>query len=189
MTGFSASGVQVSNGTAGALSGSGAVYTQAITPLADGPVVVDVLAGAAQNAVGTANAAAALDGDERPHPADGGHHPDGTTTNADPIIVTLAFSEPVTLPSASALAIANGIAGALSGSGALYTLAVTPLVDGAVVITLPAGSCTDLAGNACIAAQATITKRPLAAAGGHQLGRRPRPAVAARRHHQTGPSR
>jgi uncharacterized repeat protein (TIGR02543 family) len=61
VTGFTESDISVGNGTvaSGSLSGSGAAYTANIIPAADGAVTVDVAAGAAQDAAGNTNTAAA----------------------------------------------------------------------------------------------------------------------------------
>ncbi|GEM_PF-1957566 len=55
---FDLSDITVSNGIASGFSGSGAVYTASISPSADGAVLVDVVAGAAQDAAGNANTVA-----------------------------------------------------------------------------------------------------------------------------------
>ena len=154
---FTAAGIQISNGTGGVLNGSGTVYTQAVTPTADGPVVITVTAGAAQNLVGTGNAQTQLTIVSDRTPPNVTITPNGTTTNASPITFTLTFSEPVLNLATPNITIANGTAGTLTGSGSLYTLTVTPLVDGAVIVSVPAGICTDQAGNGNLLGQATVT--------------------------------
>ena len=44
VTGFDVSDINVTNGTASNVQGSGSTYTFDVTPTADGPVVVDVVA-------------------------------------------------------------------------------------------------------------------------------------------------
>jgi hypothetical protein len=56
VTGLTAAGITVTNGTKGALSGSGSgPYTLPVTPTADGAVTCQVTAGAAQDAAGNGN--------------------------------------------------------------------------------------------------------------------------------------
>jgi uncharacterized protein (DUF2141 family) len=57
VTGLTAAGITVSNGTKGTLSGSGTTYTLNVTATANGPVTVQVSAGAAQDAAGNPNPA------------------------------------------------------------------------------------------------------------------------------------
>ncbi len=59
VTGFDINDIIVGNGTKSDFSGSGTTYTVNITPDADGTVTVDVAAGAAQDAAGNNNTAAA----------------------------------------------------------------------------------------------------------------------------------
>jgi YVTN family beta-propeller protein len=62
-----------------------------------------------------------------------------TVTGAFPVSVT--FGESVTGLAAADFIVANGTATALSGSGAAYTLTVTPAANGEVTVNLPANSC------------------------------------------------
>jgi uncharacterized protein (DUF2141 family) len=59
VTGFSAAGVRVGNGTVGNFAGSGATYTFDVTPAATGPVTVSLAANAARDAAGNGNPATA----------------------------------------------------------------------------------------------------------------------------------
>ncbi|MBW4982658.1 hypothetical protein KZZ07_08900 [Mameliella sp. CS4] len=86
VTGFALTSVQITNGTASALTGSGAVYGFTVTPDHDGPVEISVDAGAAVDAGGNLATAAApitvtadLTGTPNPTPlpdADGDGVPD-----------------------------------------------------------------------------------------------------------------
>ncbi|QKG53180.1 Ig-like domain-containing protein [Hymenobacter sp. BRD67] len=58
VTGFSAAGVTVSNGSVGTVSGSGTTYTFNVTPTAAGLVTVNVPANVAQDQAGNGNTAA-----------------------------------------------------------------------------------------------------------------------------------
>ncbi|GAB3584391.1 T9SS type A sorting domain-containing protein [Hymenobacter daeguensis] len=60
VTGFIAGDVAVTNGTLSGFSGSGTTYTFTVTPAANGPVTVSVLANVAQDAAGNGNTAAPL---------------------------------------------------------------------------------------------------------------------------------
>ena len=59
VTGFGLNDIAVTNGTRSTFAGSGDTYTAQITPQADGAVHVDVAAGAAEDAAGNSNTAAA----------------------------------------------------------------------------------------------------------------------------------
>ncbi|MCB1094028.1 MAG: DUF1929 domain-containing protein [Verrucomicrobiae bacterium] len=56
--GFTASDLVVTNGSASSVSGAGSAYTFTITPVADGPVTIQLPAGAAADAAGNASTAA-----------------------------------------------------------------------------------------------------------------------------------
>ena len=68
-------------------------------------------------------------------------------TNAATLPISLNFSEAVAGLTLGDLAIGNGTASNLSGSGSSYSFDVTPASDGAVTIGLNASTVTDLAGN------------------------------------------
>lgn len=68
-------------------------------------------------------------------------------TNAATLPISLEFSEAVDGLSLDDLAIGNGTASNLSGSGSSYSFDVTPSGDGAVTIALNASTIIDLAGN------------------------------------------
>ena len=57
--------------------------------------------------------------------------------------VPVTFSKPVTGLVAGDFTVTNGTASALGGSGAVYSLTVTPAAPGPVTISLPGGSCVD----------------------------------------------
>jgi hypothetical protein len=155
VTGFVLGGVAVTNGTASNLAGSGATYTFDVAPAADGVVTIAVGAGAAADAAGNTNTAATpltrtYDG-TRP----------GTTlssaaasTVGGAFSVTLTFGESVTGLTLGGIAVTNGAASNLAGSGATYTFDVTPTTDGTVSVTAAAGSATDAAGNTSTASAA-----------------------------------
>ena len=61
--------------------------------------------------------------------------------------VQATFTEPVSGLEAADFQLTNATAGALSGSGTQYTLAISPTASGQVSILLPAGKAADAAGN------------------------------------------
>ena len=67
----------------------------------------------------------------------------GAFSVAAPYTVNVTFSESVTGLSASDFTVTNGIASVVSGSGADYTVIITPTAYGDVLVTLPADTVTD----------------------------------------------
>jgi len=148
VTGLTAAGISVANGTKGALSGSGNTYTLPITPLGEGAVTCQVSAGAAQDGAGNGNVASNLASVtyDSVGPTCVVTGPASPTSNA-PIVFTLTFSEPVTGLTATGIDVTNSTKGALSGSGNTYMLPVAPSGEGAVTCQVQAASAQDAAGN------------------------------------------
>ncbi len=148
VTDFDLADLTIGNGVAGNFSGSGAVYTATITPSADGSVTVDVAAAVAQDLAGNDNTAATQFSIENDETA-----PTVTITSAanDPTNaafgITITFSEDISGFDLADLVIGNGTASNLTGSGAVYTVTVTPAADGALTVDLGAASAQDAAGN------------------------------------------
>lgn len=163
VTGLSLAGITVTNGTPGTLSGSGANYTLPVTPTSDGTVTVTCNMNAAVDAnnVGSNVGSASVTSDRTPPSLQ--ISPRNITTSAKPIQFNLSFSEPVTGLAATAISVTNGTKGTLAGSGASYTLLVTPNTDGPVTVNVPAGSAQDTATNGNTAASATVTSNANAA--------------------------
>lgn len=153
VTGFSLSDLTIANGTASNLTGSGAEYTATITPSADGNVTVDIAAGAAEDAAGNLNLAATqfVIGTDGTAPTVA-----LSTTSSNPVsgafTLTIAFSEDVTGFTLSDLAVGNGTASNLTGSGADYTVTITPSSERYVTVDIAAGAAADVAGNESLAA-------------------------------------
>jgi len=85
----------------------------------------------------------------------------GTTVNG-PFAVSVSFGESVTGLTASDFLVANGVATTLSGSGANYTLNVTPGANGEVTVNLPANACVDAQSEFNTAANTlSVTFQPL----------------------------
>lgn len=162
VTGFTAIDVAVSGGSKGSfVAQSGTVYTLQVMPPADsaGDLVVDVGASAATDAAGNPNAAVR---------ATQAYATDTTApvlTITDNVVgtangkvtFTFSFSESVTGFDASDVVVSNGSKGTFSGSGATYSLEVTPTTNsnGTINVDIDAGAATDLAGNPNALTQAT----------------------------------
>ena len=69
-----------------------------------------------------------------------------------PFSIAVTFSEPVTGFELQDLVVGNGSASELQGSGASYTVTVTPTASGAVTVDIAAGAAEDSAGNPSAAA-------------------------------------
>ena len=148
VTGFALADLNVGNGTASNLAGSGDTYTATITPTGGGTVTVDIAAGVAQDAAGNDNTAATQFSIEID-----GTAPDVTITTAssDPVsgtfTITVSFTEDVTGFALADLDVGNGAASDFAGSGDTYTATITPTADGTVTVDVAAGVAQDAAGN------------------------------------------
>ncbi len=70
-----------------------------------------------------------------------------TPTNAAAITVTATFSEPVTGLTLAGIAVTNGVATSLTGTGSSYTFSITPNADGSVSVRVNAGAAQDSVAN------------------------------------------
>lgn len=162
VTGFDVSDFSVGNGAASNFAAtSGSIYTATVTPAADGPVTVDVAAGAAQDGASNASTAAtqlSVTYDATAPTVAITSSASGTVGGAFPITVT--FSEAVTGFAVGDIAVGNGAASNFAAtSGSVYTATITPAADGTVTVDIAANAATDTAGNASTAAtQFTIAK-------------------------------
>lgn len=68
----------------------------------------------------------------------------GSPTSASPIVVAVTFSEPVTGFVAGDVTVTNGTITGFAGSGASYTLRVTPTAAGLVTVSVPANVAEDI---------------------------------------------
>jgi len=148
VTGLTEGEIVVTNGTKGALGGSGASYTLPVSPDAQGAVTCQVPAAAAQDGAGNESTASNLLSitydSVLPACTVGGP---ASPTNVSPIVFTITFDEDVTGLTEGEIVVSNGTAGALDGSGASYTLPVTPDAQGVVACQVPADAAQDGAGN------------------------------------------
>jgi hypothetical protein len=153
VTGFDASKVMVANGSKGAFSGSGSVYTLVITPAAgaQGTITVDVSTTGVTDVVGnqaTAPAPVTLPFDTIAPTLTITDNTAGVANGATTF--SFSFSESVTGFDASKVTVANGTKGTFTAiSGADYTLSVTPdaYEEGAITVDVITTGVTDLAGN------------------------------------------
>jgi hypothetical protein len=147
-TNFTAADITPGNATVSAFSGSGRNYSYTLTPLADGAITAQVLAGAFTDAAGNDNVASAVfsrTADITP--------PTATLSSAAPSIVTGPISVTVVLTESSTnftsadVARTNCSISNFTGSGANYSFTLTPSAAGVFTATITAGRFTDSAGN------------------------------------------
>lgn len=148
VTGFEMTDLTLGNATASGFTGSGAVYTATITPVADGLVTVDVAADVAIDAATNGNTTATqfainYDG-TRPTVVVSSSVANPTNAAFD---VSITFSEDVTGFVMADLDVTNGTASNFAGSGAVYTATITPLADGSVTVLVPENVSEDVAAN------------------------------------------
>ena len=147
VTGFDRSDVSVGNGSVTAFSGSGASYTATIAPSASGTVTVDVASGAARDAAGNGNDAAASWSVQADLVAPSVTVSGPAAAVAGSFDVTLSFSESVTGFEQNDVSVTNGAVTAFSGAGASYTATITPAASGTVTVDVAADVAEDAAGN------------------------------------------
>jgi hypothetical protein len=148
VTGFDVTDLSVGNGSAGNFAGSGTTYTADITPATDGPVTVDVAAGAAQDAAGNDNTAAtqfSIEADGSAPQVSIGSTAVGPINAA--FSITVDFTEAVTGFELADLIVSNGTASNFAGSGDSYTADITPTADGFVTVEVLDAVAQDAAGN------------------------------------------
>ena len=147
VTGFAVGDITVGNGAASGFAGSGGSYTATITPAADGSVTVDVAAGVAQDAAGNANTAATQFSIENDQTAPTVAISGPSAVQIGAFTVSFTFSEDVTGFTLADIAVGNGAASDLAGSGAAYTATITPAASGGVTVDIAAGAAQDNAAN------------------------------------------
>ena len=161
VTGFDAADLTVSGGTAGAITGSDAVYMATITPAADynGELTADIAAEAAMDAAGNMSTAAeqyAVMIDQTP-PTVAATGPEGPIKD-EMIMIMIAFSEAVTGFELSDIVVGNGSASDLVADETTpghYTAMVQADsgFEGMLTVDIAAGAAADMATNASMAAE------------------------------------
>ncbi len=145
VTGFATGDVNVTGGTKGAFTGTGRVYTLAVTPTSGSDVTVTVAANSATDGLNTGPTAAvsatATWDAAVPTVEITGVPPRINSTNQ--FTATFTFSEDVTGFATGDVTVTGGTKGAFAGTGTVYTLAVTPTSGSDVTVTVAANSATD----------------------------------------------
>ena len=153
---FTAADVDVANGTVGAISGGPLVYTVPVTATDNGPVTLQVHADAAEQIPASNTATVVFD---TVPPSAHLTIATGTPVTAASVALQIAFDEPVLGFTGSALTISNATAAGFTAvDAATFTVQLTALANptASIQILIPAGACTDLAGNASLAATLII---------------------------------
>ncbi|MDE2729764.1 MAG: Ig-like domain-containing protein, partial [Bacteroidota bacterium] len=149
VTGFATGDVSVSGGTKGTFTATNAqTYTLVITPSGSADVVVTVAADAATDGLNTGPASAVsatATWDAIPTVSISGLPPKINSTT--PLTATFTFSEDVTGFTTQDVGIQGGTKGTFSGSGASYTLGVTPSGSADMLIIVVQDAATDAGGN------------------------------------------
>ncbi len=147
VTGLDASDFSVGNGSISELTGSGSEYHVWVTPTADGTVSLSLAEDSANDAAGNGNeAAAASITSDRTAPTATITSSLTGPTNANSIPVTITFSEPI-VDFNYVVMVSNGEISDLVSDGTTFSINVAPNGDGAVTVTVGAGSAFDAAGN------------------------------------------
>ncbi|GAB5531257.1 MAG: hypothetical protein Roseis3KO_30340 [Roseivirga sp.] len=143
----------VTNGSATTVSGTGAVYTVTITPIADGTVTVNLPANTVQDLANNDNTASntvSLENDETAPTVTISSAANDPTSGA--FDITITFSEDVTGFDMSDITVGNGVAGNFASSASTYTATITPSADGTVTVDIASGAAEDAATNSNTAA-------------------------------------
>lgn len=149
VTGFTASDILVNNGTlSGFTTVNAQTYTFNVAPAADGPVTINIPAGAATDSGGRPSTAASFNiTSDRNAPTVNLTTTASNPTNLAAIPFTATFSENVTGFTASDISVTNGTVQNFSGSGSTYTFEVVPANNGTVTVSIAANVAQDAAGN------------------------------------------
>ncbi len=150
VTGLTAGDFSVVNGSASGVLGAGTDWSVLITPAANGDVTVTL----PKNAVVDGNGHGNIAGNTilTTYVAPGSDQPVATLSTATNVVygdftVQIDFSEPVTGLSLGDFEVSGGTVSGLSGSGAGYTVEVSPNFGGDAVLRLLRNSVTDLDGD------------------------------------------
>ncbi|MBI2931486.1 MAG: hypothetical protein HYY16_07525, partial [Planctomycetes bacterium] len=158
VTGLTAAEISITNGTPGALSGSGTTYAIPVTPTADGAIALQVPVAAAQddaaNATSPSNVAS-VTYDSTPPTVTSITRASPDPTNAAFVDFTVTISEPVSNVDTADFsltttgAVSSPSVSGVSGSGTAYTITVdTGTGDGTLRLDLPpVVTIADAAGN------------------------------------------
>ncbi|WP_193556228.1 immunoglobulin-like domain-containing protein [Paenibacillus ginsengarvi] len=162
VTGFTASGITVTNGTLSNFQQSNdRMFTATVSAVAEGDIVLQIGADAALDKASHGNLASpefrvAYDATS---PTVAVSSTETSSTKQSPFDVTVSFSEAVTGFSAGSLNVTNGSVNSVyTLDNKSYTVNVTPLADGVVTVSVRLGAVADAAGNRSLAsAPFTVT--------------------------------
>ena len=151
VTGLDESDFSVVNGTVvtASLSGSGNSYSIEINPAANGDVVVTLPADSVMDTDGDSHFNSKSNTLVTTYVSPGSDQPVPTLSSSTQgdvygdYVVDISFSEPVTGLELSDFAIHHGTVSNFSGSGATYSVVVSPNFGGEVTVSLPSNSVTD----------------------------------------------
>ncbi|MCL1893483.1 MAG: lectin like domain-containing protein [Holophagaceae bacterium] len=140
VTGLTAGGITITNGTGsvikGSLSGSGAIWTIGVTVGAEGTVNVGISDFGDFQVTSPPMSVAVYKSSAKTPVTFTATQTGGSSNSADTTGIVLAFSQAVTGLTAGSITITNGtgsvIKGSLSGSGAIWTIGVTVGAEGTV---------------------------------------------------------
>lgn len=151
VSGFDSDDINVNNATKSDFTVINATtFTVKVTPVSDGPVIIEVASEVAQDNAGNGNSAAAklTRGYDHTNPAITITSVSSHDVNA-PFAVTLTFSEPVFGFDVSDLALVNASASDFTKvTDATYTVMITPATEGTVGVTVVTDVAVDEAKNA-----------------------------------------
>lgn len=148
VTGFTIDDLALNGATASNLQGAGASYTVDVTPTGSGTVSIVLAAGAAADVAGNESLAASsleVDVDVDAPTVTLSSSVSGPVAGA--FDVGVDFSEAVAGLTLGGFSVTNGAATNLTGSGAAYSVTITPASDGDVTVLLLADAASDAAGN------------------------------------------
>ena len=150
VTGFVIGDISVTNGTAsGFVQVTAQKYTVDITPTANGTVNVDLAAGVARDIADQGNTAATtlslIYDNIAPTVTISTAY--SSSTNNSPIALAILFSEAVTGFDVGDITVSAGTKGTLNGSGASYSINITPTGQGTITVDIAADIAQDGAGN------------------------------------------
>ena len=163
INGLSINDLLVTNGTVNNLAGTGANYSFIVTPTNVGQTTITLPQSSVMDLAGNQNTA--------PSNTLVVNYSTGNTDTTPPVAtlstvsnsvtsafdISVSFSETVTGLSLSDFVASNSTLSGLVGTGASYTITVTPIVEGQVIVFLPDDTVIDAAGNSNNASSNIVT--------------------------------
>ncbi len=147
--GLTADDFLLTNGTLSNFTGSGSSYAFDVSPIADGALSVELGAHSFSDAAGNENSNGGMISfnSDRTNPTVSLTSSAGDPTNAEPISVTVTFSEPVSGFDSSDLIVTNGSVSNFSGNGGTYSFDLSAASDGLITVSIAGNAASDSAGN------------------------------------------